>query len=179
MAKTKDISQKKFGLLTAIKPVGKDKNGSTTWLCVCECGGEKVTSSRCLLGGGTKSCGCLAKKARTENMKTLNGFYHGRSNEKLYHVWLAMRSRCTNPNSKDFHYYGARGITVCDEWLNSFEAFYDHVSQIPHFGEAGYSLDRINNDGNYEAGNVRWATASQQSHNRRPKKPKGVNTKWN
>ena len=78
-----------------------------------------------------------------------------------------MIQRCTNPNQIRFKDYGGRGIKVCDEWLNSFEAFYDHVSQLPHFGEEGYSLDRINNNGNYEPGNVRWATAAEQVKNRR------------
>lgn len=78
-----------------------------------------------------------------------------------------MRSRCTNPNSTGYKNWGGRGIKVCDEWLNSFDAFYDYVSKLPHFGEKGRQLDRINNDGNYEPNNVRWATRSEQMRNSR------------
>lgn len=84
-----------------------------------------------------------------------------------------MKKRCYNPKDEHFKYWGARGIAVCDEWLQSFQAFYDYVSQLPHFGEKGYTLDRINNDGNYEPGNVRWATAKEQIHNRRISIKKG------
>lgn len=81
-----------------------------------------------------------------------------------------MRRRCLNPNYKDYKGYGGRGITVCEEWKNSFQAYYDYVSKLPHYGEKGYSLDRIDNDGNYEPGNVRWATAKEQANNRRKRK---------
>lgn len=77
-----------------------------------------------------------------------------------------MRSRCHNPKSSYFARYGGRGIAVCDEWRDSFENFFAHVSKLPHFGEAGYSLDRINNDGDYEPGNVRFATVTEQARNR-------------
>lgn len=86
---------------------------------------------------------------------------------KIYSVWENMKTRCFNIKSKDYPGYGARGITVCPEWKNDFQAFYDCVSQLAHFGEAGYSLDRIDNDGNYEPGNVRWTTAKEQANNRR------------
>jgi hypothetical protein len=88
---------------------------------------------------------------------------------RIYHVWKQMRQRCLNPNHQRYRDWGGRGIKVHEEWKNSFEAFYAYVSQLPHFGEKGYSLDRINNDGNYEPGNVRWSTAKGQSNNRRRK----------
>jgi hypothetical protein len=78
-----------------------------------------------------------------------------------------MKTRCYNPNSKDYHNYHDRGITVCDRWLNSFEAFLKDVSKLPHYGEKGYTLDRIDNDGNYEPSNVKWSTAKEQANNRR------------
>lgn len=78
-----------------------------------------------------------------------------------------MLSRCFNPNVKCFKSYGGRGITVCDEWRDDFTAFYNYVSKFEHFGEEGYSLDRIDNDGNYEPGNVRRATRLEQSQNRK------------
>ena len=86
---------------------------------------------------------------------------------KINGVWKDMKKRCFNTNCKAFEDYGGRGITVCQEWQDSFETFYGYVSQLPHFGEPGYSLDRINNDGNYEPGNVKWSTCKEQNNNRR------------
>lgn len=78
-----------------------------------------------------------------------------------------MRARCDDPENKDYGDYGGRGITVCVTWRASYQSFADHVTELPHFGEKGYSLDRINNNGNYELGNVRWATKIEQMRNRR------------
>ena len=138
--------------------------GHATWLCRCDCGNEVV-----VIGNNLKkeafSCGCfqkeMAKRAKTT---------HGKAHSKLHYVWVAMKQRCFNPKVKNFKDYGGRGITVCDEWKNDFQAFCDYVSKLPHFGEDGYSLDRINNDGNYEPGNVRWATRTEQNQNRRKRK---------
>jgi len=93
---------------------------------------------------------------------------HGLSNTKAHKVWLDMRARCFNPKKERYKNYGGRGITVCKEWAGSdgFQAFYDYVSKLEHFGEEGYSLDRINVNGNYEPGNIRWATDAQQKRNR-------------
>ena len=92
---------------------------------------------------------------------------HGHSHTKVSELWVSMNQRCFNPSNKRYPHYGMRGIRVCDEWRNSFQAFYDYVSNLPHFGEPGYSLDRINNGGNYEPGNVRWATWKEQANNKR------------
>ena len=80
-----------------------------------------------------------------------------------------MKQRCHNPHNKRYNCYGGRGISICKEWEKSFKAYFEYVSKLPHYGEPGYSIDRINNDGNYEPGNVRWATAYEQVHNRRRK----------
>lgn len=92
---------------------------------------------------------------------------HGMSKTSVYRTWSHIKDRCYRENDKSYKDYGARGIAVCDEWKNSFQQFYEHVSALPHFGEIGYTLDRINNDGNYEPGNVRWATKKTQNNNRR------------
>ena len=103
---------------------------------------------------------------------TQKGFYHrdkitkhGMRHTKIYQVWADIKRRIFNVNCKHYKDYGGRGITMFEGWVNNFKAFYDYVSKLPHYGEAGYSLDRINNDGNYEPDNVRWATAKQQSRN--------------
>lgn len=102
---------------------------------------------------------------------------HGLSKTKIYRTWCGMRNRCFNTNVKCYNRYGGRGITVCDEWAGSdgFKAFYDYVSKLEHFGEDGYTLDRINNNGNYEPGNVRWATVKEQARNRRSNRYAEIN----
>ena len=96
-----------------------------------------------------------------------NAKTHGLSDSKIYRAYKDMINRCCNPNTKAYHNYGGRGIKVCERWLNSFENFYEDVSKLEHFGEAGYTLDRINNDGNYEPGNVKYSTRKEQNRNRR------------
>lgn len=164
MAHIKDLTGQKFGKLTAIKPVGRNKNGGCTWLCKCDCGKEKIASSSSLLKGGTKSCGCLATSVRIENMKKLNGFYHGHSNERLYRIYKCMIYRCTNHNSDDFKYYGGKGITVCEEWLNSFEEFKNWA--VGNGYSDKLTLDRMDSDGNYEPSNCRWVSMKEQSNNK-------------
>ncbi|MGW3594974.1 hypothetical protein [Streptomyces sp. NPDC005167] len=120
----------------------------------CDCGVEKTVAVY-HLGRKTHSCGCGNKEACTR---------HGMRNTPEWWAWQGMRQRCTNPKSTEWHNYGGRGIRVCAEWMSSFEAFFAEVGPRP---SGGHSLDRINNNGNYEPGNVRWATASQQQRNTR------------
>ena len=101
-------------------------------------------------------------------------FKHGASGSRAHRAWLAMRSRCYKENNPDYPRYGGRGITVCTLWLNDFGAFKDHVSQLPHYNERGRSLDRIDNDGHYEPGNVRWSTRQEQAWNRETYMPSYV-----
>ena len=159
-----DLSGKRFGRLlvigrngTHVFPSGQKR---PTWRCVCDCGKEVVTYAQNLKTGNTSSCGCLALETRTT---------HNKWGTKVYKTWDCMVQRCTNPKMTGYIYWGGRGIKVCDEWLNSFDAFYNYVSKLPHYGEEGRSLDRIDNDGNYEPNNVRWATRSEQNANKRPK----------
>ena len=95
-------------------------------------------------------------------------FTHGMRNTPIYNVWRNMRQRCLNPNHPRYADYGGRGITVCDRWHDSFETFHADVGDMP----AGMTLDRIDNDGNYESSNVRWATRADQNRNQRPRNPK-------
>lgn len=165
-----DLSGQKFGRLTVIEKAGSTKHGAIKWLCKCDCGNESIVIGDELRKGKTTSCGCYAKEiARETAKKHIAGKNktHGKAGTLIYKEWSEMKRRCNSPKDDNFKNYGGRGIKVCDRWQNSFEAFYEDVSKLPHFGEKGYSLDRINNDGNYEPNNVRWATAKQQANNRR------------
>lgn len=162
MSRRIDITGKRFGRLTVLKIVGCNKWREAMWLCRCDCGNEISVASNNLRRSHTQSCGCLQREATTKSNTT-----HGKRKTKLYSVWNTMKARCFNCNSKSYKDYGGRGIKVCDEWKNNFQAFYNYVSKLPHFCEEGYTLDRINNDGNYEPNNVRWATRKEQVHNRR------------
>lgn len=156
MPKFIDITGEKYGRLTAIKYMKHQK-----WLWRCDCGNYKVIKTSLVKRGETKSCGCLMKE------------YHERRNNagakknKQYKLWHSIKTRCYCETDIHFPDYGARGITIADEWKYDFWSFYDYISKLPHFEEEGYSIDRINNDGNYEPGNVRWASCNEQARNRR------------
>jgi hypothetical protein len=155
----RDISNQRFGRLLVLERVGK-KWGSVTWRCRCDCGNELITTSSNLTKGRTKSCGCLQREwASSGKIKR----EHGLSESAEYRIWCHIKCRCYNANSEDFKWYGGRGIKMCDEWLHDFMAFYNHIGPRPN---KNLSIDRINNDGNYEPGNVRWATSMEQAHNK-------------
>ena len=126
----------------------------------CSCGGEFKTQIQRIKNGQTKSCGCYRKEA-VKKRKTS----HGLSRHKLYPVWLGMIQRTTNKKLQNYKYYGEKGINVCNEWKNDFKAFYDW-SKNNGYSE-GLSIDRINNDGNYEPSNCRWVTKNIQARNTR------------
>lgn len=125
------------------------------WDCRCDCGGMTVVLGASLRGGLTQSCKCLHDTFAVT---------HGATHTSEYKAWESAKARCFQPNHHGFKNYGGRGITMCEEWRNDFPAFLAHVGPRPH---PTYSIDRINNNGNYEPGNVRWATKTQQIHNRR------------
>lgn len=165
MAYTNDQMQsKRFGRLVVVAEAPRF-NGRDMWFCKCDCGQTKTIAGRSLRSKNTSSCGCLQKEKTIANNKRNSA--HGMCHTKIHRVWLHIKDRCNNSNCKSYCNYGARGILICDEWKNDFQAFYDYVSQLPHFGEEGYSLDRINNDGNYEPNNIRWATRKEQANNKR------------
>lgn len=162
MSRLKDITGQKFNRLLVVSRAENSKSGKASWNCKCDCGNMVVVWGSNLRNGHTQSCGCLQRERTSEASTT-----HGKTHTKIHTVWKTMKQRCFCKNHHKFKDYGGRGITVCDEWKNDFQAFYDYVSELPHFGEEGYSIDRINNDGNYEPGNVKWSTLKEQARNRR------------
>ncbi len=151
-----DLTGKRIGRWTVIKISQK---GTRTlplkWLCICDCGNLKEVSSRSLLSGRSNSCGCLSKDITSRIHKT-----HGLTGTKTYQVWSRMIRRCTDPKSKDYKYYGARGITVCDRWLK-FENFFSDMGEAPK----GMEMDRINNDLGYSKENCRYITHQENCRN--------------
>lgn len=159
----KNLTGQKFERLTVLEFWGI-RNHKAYWKCRCDCGEETVVLGAHLTGGHSKSCGCLQREKLRITIQ--NNGTHKMSHTSIYETWHSMKSRCLNSTNESYKNYGARGITVCERWLK-FENFYEDVSKLPHFGEKGYTLDRINNDGDYCPENVRWADATTQNRNKR------------
>lgn len=156
----------KFGRLTVVRRGPNTAGGSARWFCRCECGGDKepLVLAGALRNGGTKSCGCLQVEAIIKSNKSRDYKTHGMTGTYLYNTLHGMIKRCHNPRSEAFKHYGGRGIVVCYRWRNSFEAFAADVGERP---SPDHSIDRIDTNGNYEPGNVRWATLVEQNNNTR------------
>lgn len=154
---TIDLTGKRFGRLLVLgRDETKAKDGHGRWMCQCDCGNTVSVRSNNLASGHTKSCGCY-KLMRTTK--------HGQSKSRLYNIFNKMVSRCYDEKFKQYNDYGGRGIRVCDEWLYSFQSFYEWAIANGYSDEL--TIDRINVNGDYAPNNCRWSTRKVQSNNTR------------
>lgn len=165
--KSRNLTGERFGRLRVLGDSGDRKNRHILWDCLCDCGNHVKLDTFSLRSGHTSSCGCLMRD--TVSMQFTK---HGESASRLYVVWCGMISRCTNPHHSSFHNYGGRGISVCDEWRDNYESFASWAIENGYDPDAPHgkcTLDRIDNDGDYEPSNCRWVDMKTQSNNTRRK----------
>ena len=168
-AKLIDLTGQVYGRLTVIKRVddyiSPSGDRKVQWLCKCKCGKEVIVTGNNLKNGNSKSCGCYNRELLAKINLT-----HNASNTRLYHIWICMKDRCYNPKNKKYKDYGGRGIIICDEWINDFEAFanwaYDN-GYIENVSRGECTIDRIDVNGNYCQQNCRWVNQKVQSNNKR------------
>ena len=144
----------------------RSADGHRRWLCRCGCGTERIVDGRSLRRGATRSCGCLLREVAASEMRAkmlVHGHAATADRSPTYRSWRSMIGRCTRPTDVSFKYYGARGIEVCERWRASFVNFLADMGERP----TGLTLDRVDVEGNYEPGNCRWATRSEQERNKR------------
>lgn len=162
-----DITGQRFGRLVALEFSHKNKSRKTYWNFQCDCGTIKTIRTDTVKNGSVVSCGCFSKEKASNLYKTRKPSKYnsdGMSRHTLYHKWQGIKRRCYNRNDSHYSRYGGRGIEMCEEWLYSFQAFFNW--SIENGWEEGLQIDRIDNDGNYEPSNCRYVTVKENCNNR-------------
>lgn len=165
--KSNDLTNQRFGKLLVVKKA-YTLNKNVYWECLCDCGKTTFVYTYNLIGNRIKSCGCLKLDILIQRSTK-----HNQRHTKLYEVWKSIKQRCFNPNNSSYHNYGGRGINICEEWKNDFMSFYNWSMKNGY--KEGLTIDRINNDGNYEPSNCRWTTRLVQCNNTRVNKYVTIN----
>ena len=172
MPKHNDLTGKRFGKLVAVRVAGK-KNGAYVWECVCDCGNKTNVLGYELTNGHTKSCGCLKKERITEYNTS-----HGLSHTRLYTIWCGIKERCNTPTAINYKFYGAKGVSICQEWLHDFRAFYEW--SMANGYKEDLTIDRKDSDGDYCPENCQWITQSENATRANVKRwsvPKGIDVR--
>lgn len=158
MSKFVNRSGERYGRLVALRPLAERRNNHVVWRCRCDCGTIIEVTGGCLTSGHIQSCGCLNRESSSARVAQQN-LTHGRSRQPEYFAWQDMRYACTNPQNQRYPVYGAKGITVCEQWDSSFEAFLADLGPRP---SPKHRLVRLDKSGNFEPGNVEWRCHSNR-----------------
>ena len=154
-----DLTGQRFTRWTVISKNLERSVYEAYWNCICDCGNIGIIRGSSLRQKQSQSCGCLSSDVTTKRITKHNMYY-----TRIYSIYTSMKQRCLNKNHEAYNQYGGRGIKICDRWLQSFENFYADMGDLP---TNKHQIDRINNDGNYEPGNCRWATVAENSRNKK------------